>query len=264
MQGFDNFMGNLMGSLPNGLVPGAAGSVAKPAVSQSVTVVVDTLFGKFDADKSAGITAAEIKAVIDPKGVATGLDAALAAMISSIDSNHDGALSKAEVTAAVSPLDTDGDGLLGPARMLGAIGNLLGGLLRAPGHIDTLPPAPPTLPVPPTAAELVDDVFGRFDTNSNGSITLAELLAVLDPKSLHTRLDDALKQLVTVVDTDKDGAMSKAEVLAAVKSLDANGDGFFSHADHIPGPPADDSIDLIGVLLPRLCDFQGDGPGHGG
>ena len=68
--------------------------------------------------------------MIDPKGAAPGLDAALTAMIASIDTSHDGALSRAEVTAAVSPLDTDGDGLLGPARMLGSIGNLLGGLLR--------------------------------------------------------------------------------------------------------------------------------------
>ena len=260
MQGFDNFKG----VLPNGLMPGSAVTTPRPTASLAVTVVVDTLFGTFDADKNTSITAAEIKAVIDPKGAAPGLDAALTAMIASIDTSHDGALSRAEVTAAVSPLDTDGDGLLGPARMLGSIGNLLGGLLKGHGSVDKPPPAPPTLPVPPSAAELVDDVFGRFDTNANGSITLAELLAVLDPKSLHTRLDDALEHLVTVVDTDKNGAMSKAEVLAAVRSLDANGDGLFSHADHLPGPPSGDSIDLIGVLLPRLGEFQGGGPGHGG
>lgn len=235
----------------------------------TVTQVVDQVFTKFDTDKNSSISLAEIQAVIDPSGKATLLDTAIKSLVTQIDTNADGSLSKAEVTAAVTKLDTNGDGTLQPSDHAGtgpfASGTIdLMGLLHGhgmPGHPgggDTTPPTPPTV------AQIVDEIFSTFDGNANGSVTLAELMAVLDPKGTHTHLDDALKSVVTLVDTDKDGGMSKAEVTAAVKLLDADGNGTLDHADHIPGPPDDGSIDLIGLLMPHLHDFQGGGPGHGG
>ena len=66
------------------------------------------------------------------------------------------------------------------------------------------------------------------------------------------------------VDADPSGAMSRAEVHAAVASLDQNQDGSLNHDDRVPGPPPDDGIDLIGVLLPHLRDSDVDTRGQFG
>ena len=51
--------------------------------------------------------------------------------------------------------------------------------------------------------------------------------------------------------------MSEAEMAAAVATLDADDDGALTRGDHLPGPPqAADEVDLIGLLLPQLRQYD--------
>jgi hypothetical protein len=65
-----------------------------------------------------------------------------------------------------------------------------------------------------------------------------------------------MASLLGAVDSDDDQAMSAAEIAAAVTTLDADRNGWLDHRDHVPGPPADDPVHLIGLLLPRLREFD--------
>jgi Ca2+-binding EF-hand superfamily protein len=180
-------------------------------------------------------------------------------LVDLMDPDDDGKLVAADVTAALESLDTNGDGTLTPAD-----------LGRELAHQGLAPVLAVTLQGGPVAAQppratgvaidaVVDSLTDRFDANDNGALTLAELLAVLDPGGHRQKLEDRLTDLVAAVDTNDDGAMSEAELTAAVASLDANGNGRLDHGDHVPGPASPDEIDLIGVLLPRFRHFDGAG-----
>jgi hypothetical protein len=103
---------------------------------------------------------------------------------------------------------------------------------------------------------VVASLTQRFDGDGDGALTLAELLAELDPRGHRHKLDDALSTLVAAVDTDDDGTMSGDELTAAVASLDGNGNGRLDRGDHVPGPQSPDEIDLVGVLLPKFRHFD--------
>jgi Ca2+-binding EF-hand superfamily protein len=120
-----------------------------------------------------------------------------------------------------------------------------------------------TPPTPPTIAQAADAAFTKFDTDSNGTITSAELLSVLDPKGTHADAASDVAALITAVDTGADGTLSKAEVTAALTQLDTNGDGSLSPADHVAGSTPDAADHLLGALLGRGGPGHGDGGGGG-
>ena len=115
-----------------------------------------------------------------------------------------------------------------------------------------------TPPAPPTIAQAVDAAFTKFDADSTGTITSAELLTVLDPKGTHADAATDVAALITAVDTGADGTLSQAEVTAALTKLDTNGDGSLSRADHVAGSTPDAAAHLLGALMDR------GGPGRGG
>ncbi len=107
--------------------------------------------------------------------------------------------------------------------------------------------------------QVVDVLLARFDGDDDGAIALPELLAVLDPKGHRQKIAEALSVLTDAVDVDTDGndTMSQDELNAAVAMLDTDGNDTLDHHDHVPGPPADETeVDLIGILLPQLRQFD--------
>jgi Ca2+-binding EF-hand superfamily protein len=237
-------------------------SNAAPTIAEAV----DNVFTRFDADANAAITAVEMLKVLDPNGTHTGLDTLINNIVAKLDTNADGSLSKAEVTVALTAMDTDGNGLLDRSdhAMVQAdegVPGLLdlimghGGPDRGQGHGPGLHGTPPAAP---TIAQVVDGVFTHFDKDASTTISLAELLAVLDPKGTHTERDADLSALFKQIDTNTDSSLSVAEVTAAVTALDTDHSGTLTPADLVPGQMPDATVDLIGILL-----HGGDGPGHG-
>ena len=221
----------------------------------------DRFFDWFDGNEDGTITVAEIVAAVDPGGHHAGeLTGVVGRLVDLMDPDDDGTLLAADVTAALETLDTNGDGTLTPADL----GPELAQQGLAPVLAVTLQGGPVAAQPPRANGVAIDDVVAsltdRFDANDNGALTLAELLAVLDPRGHRQKLEDRLTELVAAVDTSDDGAMSEAELTAAVASLDANGNGRLDRGDHVPGPASPDEIDLVGVLLPRFRHFDGAGP----
>jgi Ca2+-binding EF-hand superfamily protein len=204
--------------------------------------------------------------VLDPNGTHTGLTTLVNNIVANLDTDKDGSVSKTELTTAFTALDTDGNGTLDRADHslvqadIGVPGLIdLMGHGKGPGHGQGHGPDDGgTPPTPPTIAQVVDGAFARFDTDKSTTISLTELLSVLDPKGTHTEHDAELTALFKTLDTNSDNGVSMAELTAAVTALDTDGSGTLTPADHPDGPPADGTIDLIGVLL-----HGGDGPGHG-
>ncbi len=241
-------------------------ALAWPTLAQARQELLDG----FDGNHDGAITRAEIVAVFDPSGQhADALNPVVQKLVDLMDTNQDARVVGGELDAALLRLDVNRDGQLSPADLAGlradaGLAPVLAALVqsRLPGPLPQ-PPEPPVRQAP-TVTQVVDALFTRFDGNQDAGITLAELLAVLDPKGHRGKLEAALKELVTAVDTDHSGSMSRTEMQAAVATLDRNHDGQLDHDDHVPGPPADDGVDLIGVLLPHLRDFDTGTLGHFG
>lgn len=246
----------------SGELPGIGVAISWP----SVGAVEDKLFELFDTDGSHAIAFSEVLAVLDPTGQQTVLSTPLQRLLDEIDSNADQSLSQTEMHATLAGFDTNGDGVLSPAdlgRELAHAGTapmlafILNGFpLSGDGPVEPGPPGPPTV------TEVVDGLFARFDANDDKSLTLTELTGVLDPQNKHQKLDDALAALVAMVDKNADSRLSYAEVSAAVATLDTDGNGTIDHRDHVPGPPDDGSVDLIGQLMPHIHDFDTGPGGH--
>lgn len=249
---------------PNTHAPGQ--SPAEPDLPTvkwpTVSEVTDQLFALFDTNHDKAIAFTEIATTLDPKGQIGELPNLLQRLLEPIDTNADHSLSLAELNTAFGKLDSNGDGVLSPADLPGALRSQPGTVPMLALVLNGLPvpgnPDEPKPKSPPTVADVVDELFARFDANKDKSLTLAELTAVLDPQARHARLDAALAKVVSLVDTNGDKLMSQAELTAAVGTLDTNHDGVLDHHDHLPGPEDDGeggSIDLVGQLMPKLQAF---------
>lgn len=226
---------------------------AAPTVAQ----VVDQAFSRFDANADGAITAAEVLAVIDP--AATHADAAtdVSALISKLDTNADQSVSKTELTTAVTALDVDGNGTLDRADRDAAVasGNTTPwlGLLLHGGHGRPGGEGPS----PVTVTHAVDAVFVRFDADTNSTLSLTEILAVLDPKGSHADLGDKVADLLPAIDSNGDGGLSVAELTAAIQAMDTDGDGTLERSDRPVDATPTDAVQLVGILM------HDHGHGHG-
>lgn len=239
-------------------------SIGRPSVSihtpgwPTVAGMTGQLFDSFDTSGDDVITVAEIVGVLDPSGRhGADLTPGVERLFGLIDANDDGRLTQTEVAATFGRLDTNGDGSLSPFDLVPQLAlNGMAPLLAVLLNGLPSPPVPPTVPRAPTLDEVVGALVARFDADDDGGLTLAELQSLLGPAGAHGPLGDALVALVASLDANGDASMQVAEIAAAVASLDADANGILDPHDHLPGPPADDGVDLIGVLLPRLRDFD--------
>lgn len=83
----------------------------------------------------------------------------------------------------------------------------------------------------PALDTVVEQVFTRFDANDDTTLTVAELVTVLDPTGSNGTLATELTAQVTVIDSDGSGTLSKAEVTAAVTALDSDADGLLDRSE---------------------------------
>lgn len=237
--------------------PASVAASANAALAPTIAQVVDSVFTHFDADASGTITAAELVAVLDPKGTRAHTAAEVAALIAGVDTGADGSLSRAEVSAALTTLDTNGDGMLSRAdHVRGSetetAEDLLDGLMGHGGWghgggVDR-PEHGGTPPMAQTVAQVVDAIFTGFDADASTTISLSELLAVADPKGTHTHEAAEITALFAALNTDGDTSLSKAEITAAVTALDTHADGTLDHSDFKPGQAHDNVLELMGVL----------------
>ena len=244
--------------------PALDGATFTPPTAPTIADAVDNVFAKFDSDANTLITAVEMLKVLDPNGTHTGLDILVKNIVTQLDANADGSVSKTELTTALTALDTDGNGLLDRADHALVQADIgVPGLLDLMGHGhgrggDHGPGEPGIPPVPLTIAQVVDGVFTRFDADASTTISLTELLAVVDPKDTGNHRAEDVTTLFAAIDTNADNSLSVAELTAAVTALDTDGSGTLTHSDHLPGQLPDGMVELIGVLL-----HPGEVPGHG-
>jgi Ca2+-binding EF-hand superfamily protein len=188
-------------------------------------------------------------------------------ILSTLDTNHDGTLSAAEIAAAATELkklDKNGDGKLTRdeagihmEQLRGRGGP--GGPGRGEGRPEPETPAPPPTADDMTASLMMFDanhngqleksevperfqgLFERGDTNKDGILTKDEIVALAQANrqmklpQRPNRFDLALSAL----DTNGDGEISAAEIEAAPKSLlvlDKNGDGQITNDEVTPAP----------------------------
>ena len=127
-----------------------------------------------------------------------------------------------------------------------------------------------THPMPPdggatasrSVTDIVNHLFARFDADGSGTITLSEWLGVVDPGGDGgDRIDTSGTALLTL-DTNTDGALSSAEVTAAVTALDADSDGQLTRAEHTAAHTADGAVSGVEALLGGA--WRGGHGNHGG
>ncbi|HOV75550.1 MAG TPA: EF-hand domain-containing protein [Candidatus Hydrogenedentes bacterium] len=114
---------------------------------------------------------------------------------------------------------------------------------------------------------LTREMFIYLDANGNGHIEYGDFsyVPILDPST--GTLDETLRRLLNLADTNNDGAISFDEAKALIPNLkretfnmlDRNGDGVLTEADAAPlPPPSIDPMDALTRLL-ATADSNGDG-----
>jgi hypothetical protein len=83
-----------------------------------------------------------------------------------------------------------------------------------------------------TVDEASDQFFAWFDGDDDGTITVAEIVAAVDPGGGHAaQLNGVVRGLMDLMDPDDDGNLVAADVTAALGTLDTNDDGSLTPAD---------------------------------
>lgn len=118
------------------------------------------------------------------------------------------------------------------------------------------PPEPPEPPEPPTLDAFVDLLFSVFDGDANATISLDEMLAVLDPEAAHRGFDRHVGRLFASVDANGDDGLDRAELESAITHLDNAQDG--PPEEHAPGRLHASTVQLVGLAL-RAEDMPDDG-----
>ena len=143
--------------------------------------------------------------------------------VAAMDANKDGKLSKDEVTgyrrAAAAAVDANGDGKL-------SVDELTAMRLKA---------------MTDAARTMAQKMVDRIDTDADGMLSVAELIAPPVPLNMFDRLD-----------ANKDGFLDQAELDVAQQAMMQNGPGRDGgrggrHGDHMmPGAPDDGKPDQTG------------------
>lgn len=130
-------------------------------------------------------------------------------MFTKMDSDNDGAISRLESDAAIAKMSQE---------------------MRAQG-----PPPASGKSEKRSSSELKDNVFNTADQNGDGSISEDELNTLLGDSS---RSDTTVEELMSALDTDKDGSISKSESDAAVDKAEQQR---LAQGAHPPPPPPESS-----------------------
>lgn len=100
-------------------------------------------------------------------------------------------------------------------------------------------------------------VLARFDADGSASLSLVEMLAVLDRDGQRTELAAYVETLFDALDDDGDSSLEGSEIKAALEDLDIDDDGLLG----LGGRPQGDlstEFDLIDLLRLRSHGIRGD------
>jgi len=151
--------------------------------------------------------------------------------MTTLDTDRDGAISAAEIAAApttLMTLDKNHDLVLAPGEV--QPGEMVNTLLSFDSNKDGKL-SKEELP------ERMQGIFGRADADKDGLLTREELTKAAAAQKRGGRGGPPPDVIFLALDTNRDGALSEAEVagsVAALKSLDKNGDGVLSGAEIQP------------------------------
>ena len=155
-------------------------------------------------------------------------------LISQVDSDGDGSLSKAEFTAMLGSigtdgatqdvdadavdglyagLDADGDGTLSATEVTDAISALLEQMRSGMGRNDTMGSMPP----PPPPGGDGEKLFAELDADGSGAVDEAEFSAMLQhgPAAAATDSASLIASMFADADSDGDGSLTRDELQAA-------------------------------------------------
>ena len=176
----------------------------------------ERLLSKIDADGSGGVSDTELQGLLDDVAKKTGVSSQTSAadLIKQYDANGDGTLNADE----------------------------LGKTLQS-----VLPPPPSTMAFAQSRSgdsssaatgQAGDDLFGKVDSDGNGSVSPTELQALLEAMSGGTASKTGVSsdQVFSQLDADGDGSLSEAEFDAGRPS-GAAGDAGGMQAMGMPPPP---------------------------
>ena len=176
----------------------------------------ERLLSKIDADGSGGVSDTELQGLLDDVAKKTGVrsQASAANLVKQYDANGDGSLNADE----------------------------LGKTLQS-----VLPPPPSTMAFAQSRSgdsssaatgQAGDDLFGKVDSDGNGSVSQTELQALLEAMSGGTASKTGVSsdEVFSQLDADGDGSLSEAEFDAGRPS-DAAGDAGGMQAMGMPPPP---------------------------
>lgn len=208
---------------------------------------VDQFFTTFDADADGSITVEEMLAVLDPTAAHRGFDKHVGRVLAAVDADGDLGISRTELETALTRLDAEQQGKPDgpPGRLHSATVQLVKLALKAEDD-SSEPPPPPPPPPPPTLTEFVDKLFETFDADGNVSITLEEMLAVLDPDARHPGFDKHVGKVFAALDADLDLGLSREELETALVRLDAEHPG---KPEDMPGRLHAATVQLVGLAL---------------
>lgn len=163
------------------------------------------MFNKADTDASGGVDATELTTLLQEVSDKTGVSVQdPQALFQQMDGNGDGSLSSEEL---------------------------------AEGMKQVLPPPPSTMAFAQSRGNAGDDLFGKIDTNADGSLDQTELQTFTDMVKAETGQD--MGDRFTELDTDGDGTLSAAEFEAVrpEQPAGATGPGMAQGPKGAGGPP---------------------------
>lgn len=183
----------------------------------------ERMFQKTDSDGSGGVDATELQATLDKVVSKSGIsiDTTAADLLTQADANGDGSLSSDELGTAMQSV---------------------------------LPPPPSTMDFAQSRSAgksggAGDDLFGKVDTDSSGTLDETELQTLLDhmangPGSSTTGTTEtdstsstAAADMLAALDTDGDGSLSESEFDAGRPDNGGQGGGMAAMGANRPPPP---------------------------
>ncbi len=163
----------------------------------------ERLLAKIDADGSGGVSGTELQGLLDDVAKKTG------------------ASNQASAADLVQQYDSDGDGSLNADEL----GKTMQGILPPPPSTMAFAQSRSDSTEASATGQAGDDLFGKVDSDGDGTVSQTELQALLEQMSGGTASQTGVgsDELFSQLDTDGDGSLSEAEFDAGRPSGEAGG-----------------------------------------
>ena len=181
----------------------------------------ERLLQKIDTDQSGGVDSTELQGLLDKVAEKTGTSVSASDTLTQFDTDGDGQLGSEELGTAMQSLMPPPSTMEFAQRRSG----------EAEGTDGTTGAT--------TRGQAGDDLFGKVDTDSDGTVSQTELQALLETMSGGTASQTGVSSddLFATLDTDGDGSLTQAEFDAGRPEGGQGGHGEMHGAGGMPPPP---------------------------